>query len=230
MTTPETALAQRQTSGPPRPAPVSQPQLWALPYEPASVGTARRLVRDHLTRWGLADLVDTAVLVVSELVTNAVKTGCRRRLELEVELVAGVAVRVVVRDGCRTMPVLVDDGADSSAEGGRGLALVDHLSDHRWGVVPESAGKRVWAIVGAPAGQQSPAWREGAEACTPPTAVARPCSHAGADTELVAASADPSGRGSAGGLSSEAAQDGDDLAEDGRALAGDRLVGGVVRE
>ncbi|MGW4803023.1 ATP-binding protein [Kitasatospora sp. NPDC004272] len=150
MTTPDTGLVHRHPSGPPRPAPAPAPQLWALPYEPASVGTARRLVRDHLIRWGLADLVDAAMVVVSELVTNAVKTSCRRRLELGVELIAGVTVRLMVRDGSCAMPVLIDvnDNAADGTEGGRGLALVHHLTGQRWGVIPESGGKKVWAIVG----------------------------------------------------------------------------------
>ncbi|MFJ1756489.1 ATP-binding protein [Kitasatospora sp. NPDC088134] len=152
MTSHETALATRRA---PQPAPAPQTQLWQLPYEHASVRDARHLVRDHLALWGLGDLTDTAVLVVSELVTNAVRTGCRLRMELTVDLIAGIAVRIGVRDGSRAMPVRVVD-TDDWAESGRGLAMVHLLTDGRWGAVPESTGKTVWAIVGAPVEQQPP--------------------------------------------------------------------------
>ncbi len=148
MTTHETALAQRLPSGLPQPAPVPKTQAWALPYEPASVAAARKLVRECLIRWGLGGLVDDGVVVVSELVTNAVKTGCRRHMELAVDLISGGAVRISVRDGSRALPALIR--AEDEAESGRGMALVHSLTGERWGVVQEGAGKAVWATIGSP--------------------------------------------------------------------------------
>ncbi|MEU9134286.1 ATP-binding protein, partial [Kitasatospora sp. NPDC048540] len=97
-----------------------------LPYEPSSAAAARRLVRSTLRAWDLHDLVEAGEPVVSELVGNAVKTGCRRRMLVSVERITGGRVRISVCDGSRTMPCRIDAGPD--AESGRGMALVHHLT------------------------------------------------------------------------------------------------------
>jgi anti-sigma regulatory factor (Ser/Thr protein kinase) len=94
-------------------------------------------------------VAETLVLLVSELVTNAVvHTGCPAVLRL---LLTGVCedagggpagtVRLEVADSCDRAPA--PRRADDDATGGRGLALVDGLAD-RWGWCPEGAGKRIW--------------------------------------------------------------------------------------
>jgi len=128
---------------------VLQVQLEVRP-DPAEVGRARRWARSRLAGSGIeADepLAETLILLVSELVTNAVvHTGCPAVLRLSLPGVPGVAgesatVRLEVADASDRAPV--PRCADGDATGGRGLALVDGLAD-RWGWSPEGAGKRIW--------------------------------------------------------------------------------------
>ncbi|MFJ8545406.1 ATP-binding protein [Streptomyces sp. NPDC093586] len=115
--------------------------------DPAEVGRARRWARSRLAGSGIrADeqLAETLVLIVSELVTNAVvHTGCPAvlRLVLPGVVTGETTVRLEVDDtsGSAPVPRCVDD----DATGGRGLALVDGLAD-RWGWSREGAGKRIW--------------------------------------------------------------------------------------
>lgn len=118
--------------------------------DPAEVGRARRWARSRLAGSGItADepLAETLILLVSELVTNAVvHTGRPAVLRLclpapVAEECASATVRVEVADGSSRAPVPRCAGDD--ATGGRGLALVDCLAD-RWGWSPEGAGKSIW--------------------------------------------------------------------------------------
>ncbi len=99
---------------------------------PEEVGVLRRLVRHRLVHWGLHELVDTAQLCVSELVSNVVThVGSGTPGSLAVSL-SGTLLRIEVHDpDARALPTLV--AADVDAEGGRGMALVEALAD-RWGV------------------------------------------------------------------------------------------------
>jgi anti-sigma regulatory factor (Ser/Thr protein kinase) len=125
---------------------VLQVQLEVRP-DPAEVGRARRWARSRLAGSGIqADepLAETLVLLVSELVTNAVvHTGCPAVLRLSLPDVPAeeATVRLEVADASTRAPV--PRCADDDATGGRGLALVDGLAD-RWGWNPEGAGKRIW--------------------------------------------------------------------------------------
>lgn len=116
-----------------------------LPPAPESVSAARRLVAAQLQRWHLGSS-DRLLLLVSEIVTNAVQHA-RCRL-VEVRLVRRPrAVRVEVRDDDSRLPTPqqapVAD-ADSDAESGRGMGLVGALSDE-WGVTAHAdGGKTVW--------------------------------------------------------------------------------------
>ncbi|MFD4509714.1 ATP-binding protein [Streptomyces sp. NPDC058457] len=119
--------------------------------DPAEVGRARRWARSRLAGSGIAadePLAETLILLVSELVTNAVvHTGCPAVLRLLLPGVdrrgadESVTVRLEVADASDRAPV--PRCADGDATGGRGLALVDGLAD-RWGWSPEGAGKRIW--------------------------------------------------------------------------------------
>ncbi|MFF8032523.1 MULTISPECIES: ATP-binding protein [unclassified Streptomyces] len=118
--------------------------------DPAEVGRARRWVRSRLAVSGIgADepLAETLVLLVSELVTNAVvHTGCPAVLRMSLpgagtEAAEEVTVRLEVADRSDRAPV--PRCVDGEATGGRGLALVDGLAD-RWGWSSEGAGKRIW--------------------------------------------------------------------------------------
>jgi anti-sigma regulatory factor (Ser/Thr protein kinase) len=113
-----------------------------LPPHPASVGRARRYVAEQLAAFGLPALGETAALVVSELVTNAV-IHARTDITLRVLPVANGG-RVEVGDGSTTMPGLRLAGAHSDA--GRGLTLVEHFA-REWGVERTDTGKIVWFVV-----------------------------------------------------------------------------------
>ncbi|MFE5089694.1 ATP-binding protein [Streptomyces sp. NPDC056638] len=141
---------------------VLQVQLEVGP-DPAEVGRARRWARSRLVGSGIRDdepLAETLILLISELVTNAVvHTGCPAvlRMLFGAAETAGTAgtVRVEVADtSCRPPQQRHAAGEDT---GGRGLELVDGLAD-RWGWQPEGAGKRIWCEVdrGAPVIQVVP--------------------------------------------------------------------------
>ncbi|WP_368661552.1 SpoIIE family protein phosphatase [Streptomyces sp. NA04227] len=111
---------------------------WALPREPVSVGKAREFARAQLESWGLEPLVDTTELLVSELVTNALRYGegeIRLRLLLERTLVCEVWDAGLVQPRRRR--------ARDTDEGGRGLQLVGLLSAG-WGSRRTHRGKTVW--------------------------------------------------------------------------------------
>ncbi|MEV5136216.1 ATP-binding protein [Streptomyces syringium] len=113
-----------------------------LPCKAESVSRARRLIRTSLNTWGLDGLIDSGVLVVSELVANSVQhSGCTL-VRVSVQRRAEDRVRVTVSDKCRDMPVLGGPGADD--ETGRGLAIVEYLADV-WTVDRRRWGKVVWA-------------------------------------------------------------------------------------
>ncbi|MFI6844947.1 ATP-binding protein [Kitasatospora sp. NBC_00085] len=126
-------------------APALTPDEVLLPYRPKSVGQARRLIRAKLAEWGLGQLMDTAELVTSELVTNAAKTGCQLSMTVTITRLADDAVRISVRDGSRSLPVLLRAADDDECH--RGLALVHLLTDGRWGVTVEPFGKVVHADI-----------------------------------------------------------------------------------
>ncbi|AIV35878.1 ATP-binding protein [Streptomyces sp. R1] len=115
--------------------------------DPSEVGRARRWARSRLAGSGIrADepLAETLVLLVSELVTNAVVHTGRSavlRLVLPGAVTEEATVRLEVDDASDRAPVPRCAGGE--ATGGRGLALVDGLAD-RWGWSREGAGKRIW--------------------------------------------------------------------------------------
>jgi anti-sigma regulatory factor (Ser/Thr protein kinase) len=117
-----------------------------LPCDEASVGRARRLVRTALAAWGLDAAADDGSLIVSELVTNAVRHSGGAACRVIVTRHGHGRVRVAVTDRSRRMPDLLNAPAD--AVSGRGLALVDALAD-RWGTDRMHWGKRVWAELSA---------------------------------------------------------------------------------
>lgn len=115
--------------------------------DPAEVGRARRWARSRLAGSGIAadePLAETLILLVSELVTNAVvHTGHPAVLRLSLSGAAAepATVRLEVADSSDRAPV--PRCPDGDATGGRGLALVDGLAD-RWGWSREDGGKRIW--------------------------------------------------------------------------------------
>jgi anti-sigma regulatory factor (Ser/Thr protein kinase) len=121
-----------------------------LPSQPASVAVARRRITAEMRSLGVDDeAIDDAAIVITELVTNAIKHGSPlpgRWLEVTWDMDTET-VEIAVSDGggSRTRPRA--NRPSLSAMGGRGLGIVDTLSD-RWGVRPP--GTTVWAILAAP--------------------------------------------------------------------------------
>ena len=109
---------------------------------PQSAATARRFIADICAAARLGEnACATASLLVSELVTNAIRYGGSRAV-LEAVAPGGV-LRVSVRDDNPALPV-VGNHPDLTAESGRGLLLVSTLADD-WGVeVIDGGGKAVW--------------------------------------------------------------------------------------
>lgn len=116
-----------------------------LKEHPAEARRARARTREQLADWGLDGLVDTAELLVSELVTNAVvHTATPARLRL----VYNHALRLEVSDMSTGMPQRQD--AALSDPHGRGLELI-HLFSDRWDWHPDEIGKTVWCEMDLPA-------------------------------------------------------------------------------
>ncbi|MFD0142693.1 MULTISPECIES: SpoIIE family protein phosphatase [unclassified Streptomyces] len=116
-----------------------QVAVWELPADPAVVARARVMAARQLTAWGLDELAFTTELVVSELVTNAIRhaTGpIRLRLILERTLICEVF------DASSTSPHLRH--ARTTDEGGRGLFLISQFT-RRWGTRYTAEGKVIWA-------------------------------------------------------------------------------------
>jgi anti-anti-sigma factor len=133
-----------------------------LPLAPSATApaTARRFIRDTCRQWRLGaaedpndataqgwveELVDRAVLVASELVTNAVvhsQGPVRLRLELHQE-----RLHLAVYDQSPRLLALAIEPGDPDAEGGRGLLIVDQLAS-AWGVHPSpGGGKAIWCVL-----------------------------------------------------------------------------------
>ena len=121
---------------------------WTFPAEPGAVRDARSAVRGRLRDWDLDSLADLTALLVSELVTNALRHAT-----------GPIGVRLVRPDGLGdVLLVEVSDPlpdpprervARPEDESGRGLQLVAH-SSRRWGTRPGEAGKTVWFELAVP--------------------------------------------------------------------------------
>ncbi|MDX3237943.1 ATP-binding protein [Streptomyces sp. ME03-5709C] len=124
----------------------TSPVEWWFSRHPRSVGRARALLRAQALVWGLtAEATDTAVLLLSELMSNAVRHARvppGRRITARAALASGV-LRVEVGDASSDPPALRQ--ASTTDESGRGLALVESLAD-AWNVQPRpyGIGKTVW--------------------------------------------------------------------------------------
>ncbi|MFF9780608.1 SpoIIE family protein phosphatase [Streptomyces sp. NPDC013978] len=124
---------------------LSEPHMasWPIPADTAEVAAARNLATHQLTEWGLDDVAFVVELVVSELVTNAIRYGgapvCLRLLrDRDRTLICEVS------DGGHTSPHLRRAGLDD--EGGRGLFMVAQLTE-RWGTRYARDGKTIWTEV-----------------------------------------------------------------------------------
>jgi anti-sigma regulatory factor (Ser/Thr protein kinase) len=113
-----------------------------LPLASHAAASARRTARDVLRAWAVPDedCIHDVCLIVSELVTNAVRHGGTRvRLELALD---GGQFTVAAEDGSAVVPQ--PRSCTDDDETGRGLAIIEALAE-AWGVDEQAGGKRVWA-------------------------------------------------------------------------------------
>jgi anti-sigma regulatory factor (Ser/Thr protein kinase) len=120
-----------------RPASVRRTLRWSLNSEFASAGEARHLTAEALTQWDLPIDSSDVLLVVSELVTNAIQHGDPPVI-LTLQA-SGSALEVSVHDGGQSFV----HERRQQAVGGRGLMIVELVSG-QWGIEAEASGKRVW--------------------------------------------------------------------------------------
>ncbi|GGV89211.1 SpoIIE family protein phosphatase [Streptomyces massasporeus] len=111
---------------------------WFLEPEDTAPGRARRLARRALARWGMEKLTDSVELLVSEVVTNAVRYASR---PVTMRLLRTDVLRCEIGDDVPQLPRLQRTRATDEA--GRGLYLVNRLA-RRWGATRLSTGKVVW--------------------------------------------------------------------------------------
>ncbi|WP_328919746.1 SpoIIE family protein phosphatase [Streptomyces sp. NBC_00208] len=112
---------------------------WEIPADPAAVCKARAWATRQLTTWGLEDLLFSTELIVSELVTNAIRYG---RQPAELRLIRHDVLVCEVTDSSGTQPRL--RRAATTDEGGRGLFLVAQLGQ-RWGCRHGQNRKTIWS-------------------------------------------------------------------------------------
>jgi anti-sigma regulatory factor (Ser/Thr protein kinase) len=116
-----------------------QVATWDLPSDPAVVASARQQVAMRLTDWGLDDASFITELVVTELITNAIRYA---QSPIQLRLIRDRTLICEVSDGSSTAPHL--RLARAFDEGGRGLLLVSQLTQ-RWGSRQTPLGKTIWA-------------------------------------------------------------------------------------
>ncbi|MFF4038812.1 amino acid permease [Streptomyces sp. NPDC001816] len=112
---------------------------WALASDPAAVATIRSAVAKQLGDWGLDDLAFTTELIVSELVTNAIRYAGGG--PIQVRLIRDRNLICEVSDTGHTTPNLKH--AENDDEGGRGLFIIAQMT-HHWGTRYTPTGKTIW--------------------------------------------------------------------------------------
>ncbi|MEU2735939.1 SpoIIE family protein phosphatase [Streptomyces sp. NPDC007095] len=116
-----------------------QVATWDLSTDPAMVAEARKVATQQLSAWGLDELAFTTELVVSELVTNAIRYASG---PIRLRLISERALICEVSDGAATAPHLRHP--KTTDEGGRGLFLISQFT-RRWGTRYTPEGKIIWA-------------------------------------------------------------------------------------
>ncbi|MFS8197375.1 ATP-binding protein [Streptomyces sp. CWNU-52B] len=122
--------------------------VFGLPPTPPSVGLARRNVRELLSAWGAEpEASDNAVLVISELVTNALTHTASERIVCRLRT-DGHRLHLEVEDQSRCLTIPAQRTAGPDEQGGRGLMLVGMLTSD-WGVrdIAHGSGRVVWAVL-----------------------------------------------------------------------------------
>ncbi|MFF0072289.1 SpoIIE family protein phosphatase [Streptomyces sp. NPDC005494] len=125
---------------------------WELPYDKTAPATARRLTSKTLAGWHVdGDTGDATELIVSELVTNAVRYGSP---PVELRLILDRGLTCEIRDGSSTAPYMKYAGAVD--EGGRGLFIISQLAS-LWGTRYAAEGKTVWSEQAMPEAEEEDA-------------------------------------------------------------------------
>jgi anti-sigma regulatory factor (Ser/Thr protein kinase) len=136
----------------------SWPLQTRLPFAawPSAVSCARLHVRSVALEWGLQHLADTAELLCSELMTNAIQASQRMKIRADLPVVPvinlwvisdGISMALHVWDASPEMPVRKDNAPDQ--ESGRGLFLVETLSKDHGVYRKADGGKVVWCLITA---------------------------------------------------------------------------------
>jgi anti-sigma regulatory factor (Ser/Thr protein kinase) len=123
---------------------------WDLPAEPQIVAEARARAGRQVAAWGLEEVTFTTELLVSELVTNAIRHA---RPPIQLRMILDTMLSCEVSDASGTAPH--HRRADRYDEGGRGLMLVSRLAA-RWGTRHTRAGKTIWAQQPLPRRDRAP--------------------------------------------------------------------------
>ena len=134
-----------------RELPPDQVADWDVPADPAAVSGMRDAVSQRLEAWGLSECGFTMELILSELITNAIRYGAG---PIHVRLIRDRTLICEVADGSSTSPHL--RYAATTDEGGRGLFLVSQMAE-RWGTRYTPHGKVIWAEQSLPEITQQPA-------------------------------------------------------------------------
>ncbi|GAX55823.1 histidine kinase [Streptomyces olivochromogenes] len=131
---------------------------WDVPLDPAAVAGMRETVSQKLDEWGLSELGFSMELILSELITNAIRYGSE---PIHVRLIYDRTLICEVADSSSTSPHL--RYAATMDEGGRGLFLVSQMAE-RWGTRYTPQGKVIWAEQALPrtTGQPGPGRLSGA--------------------------------------------------------------------
>jgi anti-sigma regulatory factor (Ser/Thr protein kinase) len=119
---------------------VTSPAEIVLPLDPEAAARSREFLRTSICSTHHALVIQDAELLVSELVTNGVRYAAPP-IVLRVECENADSLRVLVRDGSPKLPHV--NHAEPEDERGRGLFLVDYISDE-WGAETTSEGKVTW--------------------------------------------------------------------------------------
>ncbi|WP_053757630.1 ATP-binding protein [Streptomyces sp. AS58] len=149
-----------------------RPHTFVLPAAPESVAAARASVRATLSAWHIdIDVVDSALVVLSELVTNAVTHSASERIVCRLHGTAD-RLRIEVEDQSRGASLPAPRHAGPDDQSGRGLLLVEALCSD-WGVreTPQRSGRVVWAELSTEPADAAPITP------TPTAFAARPVPH-----------------------------------------------------
>ncbi|MDJ0342765.1 ATP-binding protein [Streptomyces sp. H10-C2] len=145
MATTATDPQQTGRCGTPMPRPLPEGLTASFPPEPVRVGQIRRLATEQLAFWNIERCAGVVALVASEMVTNALHHGGGHDIVFALWYFRESGeVRIDVADGSSERPVVLSP--DGERESGRGMVLVDALTD-RWSISPDGTNMQATVAV-----------------------------------------------------------------------------------